>query len=166
MTSILHAASAVCSDSAWQRLYPPAVPRKLGICVPSMMRRYAQFAWYAVPAALLLALSYPRLIDEGSIRSNDAAAIACLRSINETQKHYAAEHPGEGFACRLTDLNRQAEYSGYRFTLTCPETSSGTVPHYEAVAEPLLLATRVCAHIVRHRPESFGSTRVRQVGHA
>jgi hypothetical protein len=87
-------------------------------------------------------------------RAHEAASASLLSSVNGLQRHYAAAHPKQGFACELSLLKssehvKDSEYdpqeflvsgrhSGYSFAiLNCRAAANGVVDHYDVIAVPV-----------------------------
>jgi hypothetical protein len=73
-----------------------------------------------------------------TVEQNDSAAIGRLRRLSEAQDSYAAQNPNKGFACNLSDIAGESQYSGYRFSLVCNHPA-GKSSSYELIAQPLTI---------------------------
>src|SRR5580765_4803586 len=94
---------------------------------------------YTIPVLFLVLLAAVFIpYHPNTVRQNDSAALGKLRQSGVAQRIYATEHRDKGFACRLEGLSELGQYSGYRFSLSCPSsTDLAALSRYEVWAEPL-----------------------------
>jgi len=118
----------------------------------SLLPKGSRVALYAIAGISVLAILgalIAVLNDPIWWHANEAAAIGELRDLIALQRNYAVAHPGNGFACELSELrsfapdstrvfDTSASHLGYSLTIRhCSLDSDRKVAHYQASATPL-----------------------------